>query len=417
MGGATGVGVVCRHPADPTTVGPAPAGDALQAAPFAARAAEGPRWRPGAPADAPAAAGGTGPGGLRLELLTLQGRPPSPADLPEPTCAGPLRAGALRPQDADRWVPAPLPAEDGETSDDAARGEIARVMRRRFRRADPERAVQDALVLYDSTVLRRITGDQVVLRAALAELKGSLGEPVLRFLFTTDRPVRIAFGSPSRDGAAGEARGNGHDLSVVVRDDYRHEAPAVSAHLVFHELLHQNGPAYLPEETVNNALDARVLVEMLRDAPEAFARPTRVVESSRYKALLQLNTRRGRQLTVNAADAAEVTPGFEGPPVASLAAALRTGDDNVYAGLDDAPTPGHATLVDVLRGVAREGDVPADAAFDAATVALLERFAGLSLCDQLIAAEAIGVVPEGTSAHRLARRYLDRLPTDPPSRN
>jgi hypothetical protein len=340
------------------------------------------------------------------EAMLLRGRPPSPVDAAEAACAPPLRAGHLRPQEPGRWRPEAGVAAEGEVDDAGARAEITTMMRRRFRLADPESAVRDALAVYDSARLREITGDTVVLRAGLAELMGTLGEPTLHFALTTPRPLDIGFGAMTLEGAGGEARTDGYRLSVVVLDEYRHEPPAVVAPVVFHELLHQNGIAYLPEEVINNVLDVRVTLELLRDAPEAYGRPTRSVRSWWFQVLLQLNTRLGTTLAVDRSDTDSVAPGFEGPAIASLGATLRRDEpDNLYRTLANQPTPGHPTLVEVLRMVAPPETVPADARFDQATIDLLEANSGVGLCDQLVAADVLGVVPRGTNQQRLAARY------------
>ena len=248
----------------------------------------------------------------------------APVDADEETAAGRCGRGSC-----GRRLRATGPGEEpgahgGRADDVAARVEIAAVMRRRFARDDPERAVREALQLYESGRLREITGDVVPLRAGLAILKGTLGEPVVRFLLTSDRPVTIAFGSPLMPGAGAEAWGDGYTLSIVVRDTYRHEPAVVLAPVLFHELMHQNGQAQLPEEVVNNVLDIRLTIELIRDEPTAFSRRSAGVDSLRFQTLIQLNTRVGTSLAVDRADASSVIPDFGGPPVLSFGAFLRS---------------------------------------------------------------------------------------------
>jgi hypothetical protein len=349
------------------------------------------------------------------ELAALRGRPPSPVAAEEAACAPPLVAGRLRPQVPGEWTGRTPGRTTGELADPEARAEVVQVMRRRFVRDDPERAGREALQLYESPRLREITGDVVVLRAALAELKGTLGEPALRFALTSSRPITISFGATQMTEALGQAWGDGHQLSIVIRDDLRHEPGVVVAPIVFHELLHQNGQAQLPEEIVNNVLDIRVAIEMMRELPAAFTRRSDVVDFLRLQTLVQLNTRVGSVLSVDRADVPDVLVDFDGV-MPSYGAFLRRGGgegdqkgEDYYARLADAPSRGHATLVEILRTVAPAAVVPDDMAFDEAAVGLLNTNAGVGLCDQLVAAEVLQAVPRGTAAQRLARTFVSNL--------
>jgi hypothetical protein len=350
----------------------------------------------------------------RPELMALRGRPPSPVELEEDACSGPLRAGRLRPVVLSQWNGESPESTSGGVSDTDARAEIALIMRRRFRREEPERAVREAMQLYDSPRLREVAAEEIPVRAALALLKGTLGEPVLRFALTTDRPVRIKFGMVTNVAAAAEAWSYTREITIMVRDEYRYEDPVILAPVLMHELMHQNGQAQQPEEVINNVIDTRVALEMMRDAPGSYSRRTRAVDGQRGTALLQLNTRVGAVLAVDHADVANVLPDFEGPPVASFGAELRT-DANLrdgvkmYSLLADAPTKGHQTLADILHTVAPDVALPDKVFFDQAAVNLLDTHAGIGLCDQLVAAEVLGAVPKGSTAQKAARAYLSSL--------
>jgi hypothetical protein len=353
----------------------------------------------------------------RPELAALKGRPRSPVQADEASCTPPLKAGRLRPQAPADWTGRSPASTSPPPTDAEVRAEVTQVMRRRFRRAEPERAVRDAMLLYESPRLREITGDEVVLRAALAELKGTLGEPVLRFALTTDRPLSLRFGRPVLPNASGEAVGDGYHLSIMVHEEYRNESPALVAPVVFHELMHQGGQSQQPEEIVNNVLDRRLTIELLRDAPAAFTRRSRLIDSARIGVVAQLNTRVGTELAVERSETTNVLPGFEGPPAPSFVAVLLSeesdgadvGVASYYSRLADAPTKGNPTLVEVLRMVAPDADVPDDQLFDRSAVTLLDRHPGVGLCDQLVAAEVLGLLPRGTPAQRLARTYVNSL--------
>lgn len=348
------------------------------------------------------------------ELAALRGRPPSPVEADERSCATSLVSGRLRPQVKADWKGRSQPRATGVTSDDDARAEIEQVMRRRFRLADPERAVRDALVLYDSPRLREVTGGVVVFRAALAELKGTLAEPALRDVLVGRRPISIGFGAPGANRA--DAGTYGGDGSIVLREAFRHEAPAMVAPVLFRELLHQGGRATQPGEVVADVLSTRVAIELMRDMPSAFTRRSEETDRVRFDVLLQLNTRVGDELAVDRADAADVSAGFARSPVSSFGAYLRSpgragagGGVDRYARLVDGPSRGHSLLASVLAEVAPGGGVTERTPFDESVVALLDHHAGVGLCDQLVAAEVLGLVPRGASAQRLAHTYLTGL--------
>ena len=343
------------------------------------------------------------------ELAGLIGRPPSPVALDPVDCALPLIPGALAPTDWTAWNPGGVrPAT--QLTDAEIRAEISTIMRRRFRLADPERAVAEAIALYDSRTLHAATGGDRALRAALAELKGTLGEPVLRYALTTHGILRIGFGDVTLPGAEAEASRVGPALRITVSSAARNDRPALLAPLVFHELLHQRGGAQFPEELTATALDVRVALEQLRDFPEATASRTEWARSVRWSSLAQLNTRSGGQMTLTRSDTANVLPGSDGAAVPTLEAWLdQPGEFDLYAGLDADATSGHATLTDVLTSLTPGVAPPQPVAFDEATIDFLDANAGVGLCDQLVAARALGVVPAGADVGAVDA-YLASLP-------
>jgi hypothetical protein len=346
---------------------------------------------------------------LPLELLALRGRPASPVNLDPALCAAPLRPGVLVPGDSKLWNPGLKPATEPLTEGDV-RAEVATIMRRRFRNDNADQAVKDALSLYDSERFRTVTGGNPSLRAGLAELKGTLGEPALQFLITTDRPVTIAFGELTRSEAGAEAQGDGYRLRITVRTEFTNERPALIAPILFHELLHQNGGADFDEELLASALGFRVILEQLRDDPEQVGPMTDMARGTRWAALAQLNNRVGSDMTLTRSEATTLFPHSVGPPEPSIPDMLRASDwAALYADLPVEPTPGHATLAAVLETMA-PGQGPATADFDDTTIAFVDTHPGVGPCDQLIAAAALGVLAPGTAAARAANTYLHNLP-------
>lgn len=284
------------------------------------------------------------------------------------------------------------------------------MMRRRFRNQDPEQAVADGLALYDSKPLVQATAGDPTIRAALAELKGTIGERALRYLQTTKRTVRFVYGTPSVPGAEAEAGGTDLETTITVGDELRTERPATLAGLVFHELLHQESDALFDEEFIASALQQRVMMEMLRDVPEVLTSPTRFNRGNRWEALGQLNTRVGTEMTLIRSEA-PIFPGTDRPTYRNLFELLR--DPKIwehYAGLAIAPTPGHPTLTAALWSMANGDPSPSPAAFDNETIAFIDTHAGLTSCDQLVMAGALGLLPRGSTADRSVKAYIAGLP-------
>jgi hypothetical protein len=350
-----------------------------------------------------------------LELLRLRGRPnPTSLMMVPGACAPALVGPALTVVDWGPWAAGAPPAATPLTEADV-RAEIATVMRRRFRNDDPDRAVADALALFDAAAVRTTTGDDVGLRGALAELKGTLGEPALAFVLATDRPLTIRFGSTVRGRSNAEADSYASPITIVVNERNRYERPSLLAPLLLHELLHQNGAAYWEEELINSALDARVMLEQTRDHPEALATATQLAVSSRWTMHAQLTSRVGTQMTLTRADELTVQPGSAGAPrprtfAEALVQPTPAGEEeNAYTSLPKTPTRGHPTLTRVLAATAGDGEAP-PTAFDDAAVTFLDRHPGVDECTQLIAAQALGLVHGRSPGERATATYLATLP-------
>jgi hypothetical protein len=350
----------------------------------------------------------------KLDLLLLKGRPKPVTSIDPAVCDRPLTGSSLTITDFRPWALAPPAATP--LTEEQVRAEITTVMRRRFRNDDPDRAVADAMKLFDSQAIRDLAGPEISLRGALVELKGTIGEPALAFVLSTPRPLTLRFGTTRWQGVEGEAWGDGYSLQITMTDRMRYERPALMAPIVFHELLHQNGAAYQLEELTNNTLDARMMIEALRDYPEALAVPTELGTATRTHALAQLNTRVGTQMTLARSDGATVYPNTVGPQPKTFEEAVLAPypadakDKNPYAEEPREPTPGHLTLTQVLASMADDGSAPAAAQFDEATIDFLDHHPGVDNCTQLVAAQALGVLHDGSAGQRAAQNYLATQP-------
>jgi len=348
-----------------------------------------------------------------VDLLLLKGRPKPYRAIDPALCDHALTGSALTVTDFGPWNEHPPAA--APLTEEQVRAEITTVMRRRFRNDDPDRAVADALALFDSDAIQKLAGPEISLRGALVEMKGTIGEPALAFVLSTDRPLTMHFGPTQSKGTEGQTYGDGYQLDITMSERTRYERPALMAPIVFHELLHQNGAAYQDEELTNNALDTRMMIETLRDYPEGIAAPTELASATRISVLAQLNTRVGPQMTLARSDAATVFPRTSGPVQPKtfeeyVLAPAPGSEKNPYASLPRSPTPGHLTLTQVLASMTDDATAPSPAQFDETTLDFIDRHPGVDNCSQLVAAQALGILHDGSAAQQAARRYLAELP-------
>jgi hypothetical protein len=350
------------------------------------------------------------------QVAVLQGRPSPPPDtLNDGFCRRAFPPGGLAPADLTAWNPGPDPATT-EVDDAQARAEVTTIMRRRFRNDDPDHAVDDALSLYASVRLRVLTDDDPALRAALVELKGTIGEPALQFVLASPILVHLRFGAPPIPGFEAGSVSNGVSVDLVVDEKDRGEHPALLTPIIFHELLQQSGRALYYQVLVVDLLQDRVLLEQLRDDPEALVPTTDLSRDARWAALGQLDTRVGSDMTGfrsdipirqsaprddyhNAIDVVHVDPD---PPDAAAPSSSSP--------LHSAGTTGSPAITAVLQSMAPDGSSPSPADIDADTAKFIDAHAGVSPCDQLLAAGALGVLPPGSVYDDVAEQYRRALP-------
>jgi hypothetical protein len=344
------------------------------------------------------------------EVAALSGRPsPAPVSLDDAFCRGAFPPGGLTPTDLSVWNPGPS-APVAALDDRHARAEVSTIMARRFRNDDPGVAVTDALSLYDSVPVRTITNDDPTLRAALVELKGTLGESALQYAMASPVPLRLHFGTPPVPGFETGLVDDGTSAEIVIDAKDRGGDPALLAPLIFRELLHQAGRALFDQALVEDLLQDRVLLEQLRDDPEALTPTTDLTREARWSALGQLDTRVGSTMTGFRSDA-PIRTSTERDDYHSAVSVVR--------GSSAQPRPSGASsdrvasspiLTAVFQAMAADGSTPSPADYDADTVSFVDAHPGLSSCDQMLAAGAIGALPPGSAYDAMAQQYRAGLP-------
>jgi hypothetical protein len=268
-------------------------------------------------------------------------------------------------------------------SDEETRDALRSFLERRFPCA-PGR-VRDGLAVYDDPQARQ-KAPEPTLRAALAALTGTLGEPAIGFLLYQTPVTLIHFGAYVWPGEGVPDRvagvyGLSDGTQQIVVDRHLRFAPfaALSA-LLFHEALHtgvDDDTAGLPEETVANALEALVYMEMLLTEPALAALPddlTRTVNNPLAVARLNSGPAASDRITL-------FVPGSE-INIDPLAVEPLTEFYEYYAyysahadpDFRDRVTEGNLLLREVLAALAEPGQAPPDDAdFDQETLEFVDQ--------------------------------------------
>jgi hypothetical protein len=263
-------------------------------------------------------------------------------------------------------------------------------------------AVRDGLAIYGDPVARQKLPDPT-LRAALAALVGTLGEPAILYLLFEAPVTSIHFGvgfaieegGVSLRAAATWGALDGTQQIVFDRKDRFSHFGAFSA-LLFHEALHvstDNEGAGEFEEVIAFSLEALVYMEMLLADPTiALGTDGLTRYLNNHTALLRLNSapEGSDRMTLLVPDSdvnidpTAVEPITQFYDLYNLIGAPAIED---YAGRE---TPGNSLLQDVLENLSEPGeDAPADAEFDADTLEFIDRNHATLSPEELVAVACI----------------------------
>ncbi len=295
---------------------------------------------------------------------------------------------------------APIVFPEGPAlSDEETRDALRVFLERRFP-CDPQR-VDDGLEVYGDPLARQ-KFPEPTLRAALAALTGTLGEPAIPFLLRTVPIVLVHFnvyvlsgeGLPGRvAGAYSLADGT---AEIVFDRRYRFLPFGTLSALLFHEALHtgvDDDEAGLPEEAVATALEALVYMEMLLTDPSLAALPDEMTRyNNNQQAVARLNSGPpgSHRLTLFVPDGEESIDPLATEPITEFYEYYAT-----YSAPDDPDfrereSEGNELLRTVLETLAEPGETPPAAAdFDQETLAFVDQNQGVLSPAELIAVACI----------------------------
>jgi hypothetical protein len=296
---------------------------------------------------------------------------------------------------------APLEESDGPALDEnETRAALRAFLERRFPCA-PDR-VQEGMNVFGNPIARQKVPDPT-LRAALAALTGTIGEPAIEFVLYETPVDLISFGvyvdldTGLQDRIAGTYQSLDGTRSVVIDRVHRFLPFGAFSPLLVHEALH-TGVGYenagYPEETIAIAIEALVYMEMLLTDPSLAGLPDELTRSSNNRAALaRLNSgpAGSDRLTLfvpgstTNIDPLAVEPLTE---FAELYAATSAPDDPEWR---DRETQGNLLLWTILERLAELGSTPPGegTGFDATTLAFVDQNQAVLSPAELIAVACI----------------------------
>lgn len=373
------------------------------------------------PSEAPRIAVGLASAGLLVALLAAHTSPGAAQRGTEPTPAslGSVPAGASGPCPADEpgdddfarsvlardrpfaltdrdlfhtferreWADsAPLSLPQGPPPSEAETKEALRAFLRRRYPCDPQRVLDALAVLSDPLAREKIP--EPTLRAALAALAGTIGQPAIGYVLAQVPVTRIHFGVYLLHGEgfpghfAGTYRYRDGTVEAVIDRRYRALPFAALSALVLHETLHlanDDEGAGLPEESIASSFEALVYMEMLLTDPSLALLPDELTRfNSNHLALVRLNSapHGSDRLTLFVPDGSDSIDPLSPTPLTEFYEYR-----DRFRGPGDPEFRDHATVGnDLLRRMLlslSEGEAPPeDADFDRATLEYLDRNQG-----------------------------------------
>jgi hypothetical protein len=193
---------------------------------------------------------------------------------------------------------APLDFPDGPApSEEETKAALRALLQRRFPCA-PDRML-DGIKVFDNPLVRQKVPEPT-LRAALAALTGTLGEPAIDFVTYQSPVTLIHFGVYLLDGegipthVAGVYTYPDDTIQILIDRRYRYLPFTALSALLFHESLHaglDNDEAGLSEEAVASALESLVYMQMLLVDPSIATLPDDLTRfGGNHQAVVRLNS-------------------------------------------------------------------------------------------------------------------------------
>ncbi len=295
---------------------------------------------------------------------------------------------------------APLDYPDGPAlSEQETRTALRAFLQRRFPCA-PGR-VLDGIAAYDDPIVQ-MKVPEPTLRAALAALTGTVGEPAIDYVIYRTPVTLIHFGVYLLPGEgrpshfAGVAHYPDGTLQIVIDRQYRYMPFASLTALLLHESMHtglDEVVAGLPEEAVASAFEALVYMQTLLIDPSIAALPDELTRyGENHEAMVRLNSgpAGSDRLTLFVRGNDQNIDPLASEPLTEFYDYYRRYSVPDDAEFDVRESPGNPLLRAMLTGLAEPGATPpVDANFDQATLAFVDQNQGVLSPAELIAVACI----------------------------
>jgi hypothetical protein len=295
---------------------------------------------------------------------------------------------------------APIDFPDGpELSEKETKEALRTFLQRRFPCA-PDR-VLDGITVYDDPIVRTKVPEPT-LRAALAALTGTVGEPAIEHVIFRTPVTLIHFGVYLMDGeglpshTAGVSRYPDGTQQIVIDRRYRFLPFGALSALLFHESMHtgiDEDAAGLTEESVASAVESLVYMEMLLTDPTLAELPDDLTRSvSNHESIVRLNSgpAGSDRLTLFVPDSDRNIDPLADEPLTEFYEYYFRFSAPDEPDFRERQTEGHPLLQEVLAALAEPGAIPPDDAdFDQATVDFVDQNQAVLSPAELVAVACI----------------------------
>lgn len=342
---------------------------------------------------------------------TAAGAEPSPtltSPEPPPTTESPeavVSQAPFAPQNIDLFLPQ-IYLDATETryarfkqfNPDEVRATLEATLQRRFEQdALQERRVREALALFDDSALNEVVPD-IRLRAAIVNLTGTVGEPVIEtFLTGIYDSVRFGYlrGGPL---LIAQVTGDGRPFEMTFNSTVKYEDFRLFTPYMAHEALHQDTTVNEKEEVIIDSIDVLVYAQQLLTNRELALGDTTYTRYLNTNLLARLNSRDEQGHMAIRGGKNEIFPNADLSYLKGFGQyrdLARGDEENITDWISQESLPGNPTLDSVVS--ASTGRQASGLLYDEATIDLLDEQVVLSPADQLRLYEILSAFTEAAS--------------------
>ncbi len=280
-----------------------------------------------------------------------------------------LKRPPFKPNDVNMFTPsvypkakplAPAPAKTATVSQ--MKGELTKIFNKRFNGNSAK--VKSAVALMDDPTLKKVAPDPKI-RAAIVNLKGTMGEPALQSYQRGDfDSVKFATFNDTAIGRSYTVSNLSRPIARI-NERYKGEDLRLLSTTVAHEVLHTDPKVSPTEELINGSMDSLMYGKMAVEDPTLARSGTELTRRMNTQLMARLNTRDANgNLSLFTAKGDTIFPGGKKVPNFSTPFDITNASQGTF-------TPGNTTLRAMLKNVT--GQNTSTANFDSNTLRLLDK--------------------------------------------